>query len=82
MKNKADEAKGAAKEHVGKATDNEQMENEGKTEKGVSNLNSSRPARRSKTHSRSTDRRHPDDGSPYRPRARIERAHHELVSDP
>ena len=38
MKNKADEAKGAAKEHIGKATDNEQMENEGKTEKGVSNL--------------------------------------------
>jgi uncharacterized protein YjbJ (UPF0337 family) len=38
MKNKADEAKGAAKEHVGKATDNEQMENEGKTEKDVSNL--------------------------------------------
>jgi uncharacterized protein YjbJ (UPF0337 family) len=38
MKNKADEAKGAAKEHIGKATDNEQMENEGKTEQGVSNL--------------------------------------------
>jgi len=38
MKNKADEVKGAAKEHVGKATDDEQMENEGKTEKGVSNL--------------------------------------------
>lgn len=38
MKNKADEAKGAAKKHVGKATDNEQMEKEGKTEQGVSNL--------------------------------------------
>ena len=38
MKNKADEAKGAAKKHLGKATDNEQMENEGKTEQGVSNL--------------------------------------------
>jgi uncharacterized protein YjbJ (UPF0337 family) len=38
MRNKADEAKGAAKEHIGKATDNERMENEGKTEKGVSNL--------------------------------------------
>jgi len=38
MKNKADEAKGAAKKHIGKATDNEQMENEGKTEQGVSNL--------------------------------------------
>ena len=38
MKNKADEAKGAAKKHLGKATDNEQMENEGKIEQGVSNL--------------------------------------------
>lgn len=38
MKNKADEAKGSAKERIGKATDNERMENEGKTEKGVSNL--------------------------------------------
>jgi len=38
MKNKADEAKGAAKEHLGKATDDEQMESEGKTEQGVSNL--------------------------------------------
>jgi uncharacterized protein YjbJ (UPF0337 family) len=38
IKNKKDEAMGAAKEHIGKATDNEQMENEGKTEQGVSNL--------------------------------------------
>jgi len=38
IKNKADEAKGAAKEHLGKATDDEQMEKEGKTEQGVSNL--------------------------------------------
>jgi uncharacterized protein YjbJ (UPF0337 family) len=39
MKNKADEVKGVAKEHLGKATDDEQMENEGKVERGVSNLN-------------------------------------------
>ncbi len=38
LKNKADEAKGAAKEHVGKATGDEQMESEGKTDQGVSNL--------------------------------------------
>jgi uncharacterized protein YjbJ (UPF0337 family) len=38
IKNKTDEAKGAAKENIGKATDDEQMENEGKTEQGVSNL--------------------------------------------
>jgi uncharacterized protein YjbJ (UPF0337 family) len=38
LKNKTDEAKGAAKEHIGKATDDEQMENEGKTEQDVSNL--------------------------------------------
>ena len=38
FKNKADEAKGAAKEHVGKATGNEEMESEGKTEQDVSNL--------------------------------------------
>lgn len=38
MKNKTDEVKGAAKERIGKATDNEQMEDEGKTEQGVSNL--------------------------------------------
>ena len=36
--NKADEAKGAAKEHLGKATDDEQMEREGKTEQTASNL--------------------------------------------
>lgn len=38
MKNKLDEAKGAAKEHIGKATDDEQMEKEGRKEKSVSNL--------------------------------------------
>jgi uncharacterized protein YjbJ (UPF0337 family) len=38
LKNKADEAKGAAKEHVGKATGNEEMEKEGKTDQDVSNL--------------------------------------------
>jgi uncharacterized protein YjbJ (UPF0337 family) len=38
MKNKVDEAKGAAKKHLGKATGDEQMENEGKIEQGVSNL--------------------------------------------
>ena len=38
LKNKKDEAKGAAKEHLGKATDDEEMEREGKTEQTVSNL--------------------------------------------
>jgi uncharacterized protein YjbJ (UPF0337 family) len=38
LKNKADEAKGAAKEHVGNATGDEEMEREGKTDQGVSNL--------------------------------------------
>jgi uncharacterized protein YjbJ (UPF0337 family) len=38
LNNKKDEAKGAAKEHVGKASGDEQMEREGKTEQGVSNL--------------------------------------------
>jgi len=38
LRNKKDEAKGAAKEQVGKATDNEDMETEGQTEKSVSNL--------------------------------------------
>jgi len=38
LKNKADEAKGATKEHVGKATGDEHMESEGKTDQGVSNL--------------------------------------------
>jgi uncharacterized protein YjbJ (UPF0337 family) len=38
LKNKKDEATGAAKEHVGKATDNDEMEREGKTDQSVSNL--------------------------------------------
>lgn len=38
MENKKDEVKGAAKEHAGKATDDEQMEREGKTDQSVSNL--------------------------------------------
>jgi uncharacterized protein YjbJ (UPF0337 family) len=38
LANKKDEAKGAAKEHVGKATGDEQMQSEGKTEQCVSNL--------------------------------------------
>jgi uncharacterized protein YjbJ (UPF0337 family) len=38
LANKKDEAKGAAKEHIGKATGDEQMESEGKTDQGVSNL--------------------------------------------
>jgi uncharacterized protein YjbJ (UPF0337 family) len=38
LRNKKDEAAGAAKEHIGKATHDEQMEDEGKTEQGVSNL--------------------------------------------
>ena len=38
LKNKKDEGKGAAKENLGKATGDEQMEREGKSDKGVSNL--------------------------------------------
>ena len=38
LKNKKDEVKGAAKENVGKATGDEEMEREGKTDQGVSNL--------------------------------------------
>ncbi len=38
LKNKRDEAKGAAKEHLGKATDDEQMEREGKTDQTKGNL--------------------------------------------
>ena len=38
MKNKKDEAKGAAKENLGKATDDEQMEREGRSDQTVSNL--------------------------------------------
>ena len=38
MKNKKDEATGAAKEHVGDATGNEQMEREGKADQSKSNL--------------------------------------------
>jgi uncharacterized protein YjbJ (UPF0337 family) len=38
LANKKDEAKGAAKEHVGKATGDEQMESEGQTDQGVSNV--------------------------------------------
>ena len=38
LKNKKDETKGAAKEKLGKATDDEQMEREGKTDQTKSNL--------------------------------------------
>jgi len=38
LKNKKDEAKGAAKENLGKATGDEQMERDGKSDHTVSNL--------------------------------------------
>jgi len=38
LKNKKDEAKGAAKENLGKATDDEQMERQGRSDQSVSNL--------------------------------------------
>lgn len=38
IENKKDEAVGAAKEHLGKATDDEQMEREGKNDQSVSNV--------------------------------------------
>ena len=38
LKNKKDEAKGAAKENRGKATGDEQMEREGQSDQSVSNL--------------------------------------------
>jgi len=38
LKNKKDEAKGAAKKNLGKATDDEQMEREGRSDEAVSNL--------------------------------------------
>ena len=38
LNNKKDEAKGAAKEHLGQATDDEQMEREGQTDQSVSNI--------------------------------------------
>jgi uncharacterized protein YjbJ (UPF0337 family) len=38
LENKKDEAVGTAKEKVGQATDDEQMEHEGKKEQRVSNL--------------------------------------------
>ena len=38
LKYKKDEAKGAAKENLGKATDDEQMEREGQGDQTVSNL--------------------------------------------
>jgi uncharacterized protein YjbJ (UPF0337 family) len=38
LRNKKDEAAGAAKEHIGKATHDEQMEDGGKADQGVSNL--------------------------------------------
>lgn len=38
LENKMDEAKGSAKEHLGQAADDEQMEREGKTDQAVSNL--------------------------------------------
>jgi len=38
LKNKKDEVHGAAKEHLGKATGDEQMESEGQVDQSVSNL--------------------------------------------
>jgi uncharacterized protein YjbJ (UPF0337 family) len=38
LKNKKDEVKGAAKENLGKATDDEQMEREGQSDQINSNL--------------------------------------------
>ncbi len=38
LKNKKDEAEGAAKERLGKATDDEEMEREGRTDQTRSNL--------------------------------------------
>jgi uncharacterized protein YjbJ (UPF0337 family) len=38
LKNKKDEAKGAAKENLGKATGDEQMKREGQSDQTVSNL--------------------------------------------
>jgi len=38
LKNKKDEAKGAAKQKVGKATGDEQMKREGKSDQSMSNL--------------------------------------------
>ena len=38
IKNKKDEAKGAAKEQLGKITDDQQLEREGKTDQAKSNL--------------------------------------------
>jgi uncharacterized protein YjbJ (UPF0337 family) len=38
LKNKEDEVKGAAKENLGKATDDEQMEREGQSDQTNSNL--------------------------------------------
>jgi uncharacterized protein YjbJ (UPF0337 family) len=38
LENKKDEATGAAKEHIGKATDDKGMEREGKTDQTKSNL--------------------------------------------
>ena len=38
LKNKKDEAKGTAKEQLGKATDDEGMEREGRTDQTKSNL--------------------------------------------
>ena len=38
LKNKKDQAKGAAKENLGKVTGDEQMEREGKSDQSVSNL--------------------------------------------
>jgi uncharacterized protein YjbJ (UPF0337 family) len=38
LKNKKDEAKGTAKENLGKATGDEQMKREGQSDQSVSNL--------------------------------------------
>jgi uncharacterized protein YjbJ (UPF0337 family) len=38
MDNKAEEVKGEAKQHVGKATDNEEMEREGQADQAKGNI--------------------------------------------
>jgi uncharacterized protein YjbJ (UPF0337 family) len=38
IENQRDEVKGAAKEQVGQATDDQQLESEGKTDQAISNL--------------------------------------------
>jgi uncharacterized protein YjbJ (UPF0337 family) len=55
LKNKKDEAKGAAQENLGKATDDEQMEREGQNDQTVSNLK--QVGEKSRTPLRSCDTR-------------------------